>query len=143
MKNRSLGIRMLGSGGWITRGIIRDRRSKMIMIRIQMKTYFDGSILHFLTDLITKLPFGPGFFVCKIWMVSSVALNTYTPALFRHPKYESPTLFRIQISICEHQQTLILPQFDILFQIIKNLTCMKLLNLCIGTHSRRHSSLFL
>ena len=72
---------------------------------------------------------------CKVWMVSGVALNTYAPALLRHAKDKGPTIFRIEVCICHHEEALVLLKLDIAFQIFKNLPCMKLLHFCITTHS--------
>lgn len=69
-------------------------------------------------------------------MMSSIALNTNSPRLLCHSKDESPSLLRVQVSVGEDEETLILVEFDILLQIIKDLASVKLLDFGVVPYPR-------
>lgn len=68
-------------------------------------------------------------------MVPGIALDAYAPALLRHTKDKGPAIFRIEVCVCYYEEALVLIKLDVAFQIFKNLSCMKLLHLCITSHS--------
>lgn len=70
-------------------------------------------------------------FMCKVGMVPSITLNTDSPALLGHSKHKCPPIFRIQVRIGKHKQTLILLQLNISLQIIEDLARVELFHLGI------------
>lgn len=77
----------------------------------------------------------------EVWMVTSIALDAYTPALLRHAEDEGPASLRVQISVCEHEQTLVLLQLHVVFEIFKDLSCVELLHASVASDSRLHHAL--
>lgn len=80
--------------------------------------------------------------VCsEVWMVTGIALNTNTPALFSHTENKSPAIFGVQVCICKYKQTLIWPQVHVILKIFEYLTSMELFHSCIMSYSRLDNSL--
>jgi len=104
-----------------------------------MACCLDGSVLHLFRYLLTKLSLWLTM-LGKIGMVSCVTLDTYSPTLFGHTKHESPSIFWVEISISQHQKTLILFELNMLLKIFEYLTSMKLLNFCICPYPSCHDS---
>lgn len=102
-------------------------------------TYLNCSILYFLRDYLTELTLGFTK-LCEIRMVSSITLYTDTPTLFGHTKHKCPPVFRIEISISEYQQTLMLLKVNVCFQVFKNLPCMELLHFSIHSDPGSNSA---
>ena len=107
-----------------------------------MASCLDGSILNFFRDLLTKLPLWFAV-LSKVGMVSSITLDTDSPALLGHPKYKGPSIFRVQVSIGKHQKALVLFEVDMLFKVFKYLSCMELFDSCIHPHPCLHYTLTL
>ena len=82
-------------------------------------------------------------FLSEVWMMASVALDTYAPALLRHSKHECPAFFWVEVSIGEDQQALVVAQLDVLFEVIKDLSCVELLYPCVRPGSCCHYTLSL
>jgi hypothetical protein len=76
----------------------------------------------------------------KVWMMSCITLNANTPALLRHAEHEGPAILRVQVCVGQHKQTLVLLQLHVIFQILKNLTCVKLLHACITSNARLYDA---
>ena len=68
--------------------------------------------------------------------MSSVWLDADAPTTLGHSKHESPTLFRIQVGICQDEEALVLLEPDILFQVFEDLTCMELLHFSVSSNTR-------
>jgi len=77
----------------------------------------------------------------KVWMVTGIALNANPPALLSHTENKGPAILGIQVSICKHKQTLILPQVHVILKIFEYLTSMELLNASIMSNSGLDNSL--
>ena len=77
----------------------------------------------------------------EVWMVTGIALNTNTPALFSHTENKSPAIFGVQVCICKYKQTLIWPQVHVILKIFEYLTSMELLNASIMSNSGLDNSL--
>ena len=69
-------------------------------------------------------------------MVTRVTLDADPPALLGHSKDESPAILRVEVRISKNQETLVVFQFYVFFQIVKDVTCVKLLHFGIGSDSR-------
>tara|TARA_B110000285_G_C14848415_1_gene478778 strand:+ start:312 stop:551 length:240 start_codon:yes stop_codon:yes gene_type:complete len=74
-------------------------------------------------------------------MMPSITLNANSPTLFSHPKNESPTLFRVQISVGQNKEALILLEFEVVLEIFKELPCMELLDLSVSSYPRVNDAL--
>ena len=79
--------------------------------------------------------------MCEIRMMSRVALNANSPTLLRHSKNECPAILWIQVSICQHEQALILLKLNIRFQVVKYLARVELLHFGVGPDTRLHNFL--
>jgi hypothetical protein len=109
-------------------------------MRKLMTRRFDCSILNFLCNLRTK---HLHIFVGKIGMMTCIALNANSPALFGHSKHECPSLLGIKISICQHKQALVLPQLDVLLEIFENLASVELFHFGVSPDPSLHDALVL
>jgi hypothetical protein len=79
-----------------------------------MACCLDRSILHLFRDLLTKLSLWFAV-LSKVGVVSSITLDTDSPALLGHSKYEGPSIFRVQVSIGKYQEALVLFEVNMLF----------------------------
>ena len=57
-----------------------------------------------------------------------VTLYTDSPALLGHSEHKSPAILRIQVGIGQHQEALVRFKLNVCFEVIKNLSGMKLLD---------------
>ena len=71
----------------------------------------------------------------------SITLNANSPTLFSHPKNESPTLFRVQISVGQNKEALILLEFEVVLEIFKELPSVELLDLSVSSYPRVNDAL--
>lgn len=71
----------------------------------------------------------------KVWVVSSVALDTDPPALLSHSKNKSPPIFWVEVCIGQHQKTLIIFQLYIFLKIVKDMPCMELFYLSVRSNT--------
>ena len=74
----------------------------------------------------------------EIRVMSSITLNADPPRLLCHSKNKCPPVFWIEISVSQHQKTLILLKFYIFLQVIENMTCMELLHMGVRSDSCGH-----
>jgi hypothetical protein len=74
-------------------------------------------------------------------MMPSITLNANSPTLFSHPKNESPTLFRVQISVGQNKEALILLEFEVVLEIFKELPSVELLDLSVSSYPRVNDAL--
>lgn len=82
-----------------------------------------STILHLPSDFGGELSHGS---LTEIGVVSGVALDADSPALFGHAKDEGPAFLWIQISIRQNQKALILLKTNIFLQVVEQLAGMKL-----------------
>ena len=84
---------------------------------------FHSTILYLPGNLGSELSHGS---LAKVRVVSGIALYADPPALLGHAKHKGPALFRIQVGVRQHQQTLVLLQANVFLQVVKQLAGVKL-----------------
>ena len=73
--------------------------------------------------------------MCEVRVVSRVTLNANSPALLGHSEDKSPPILRVEIGVGQHQEALVIFQFNVFLKVVKYMACMKLLDFGIWTNS--------
>lgn len=107
-----------------------------------MARRLDGPVLDLACYLGREVAHGH-VVVREVGVMSRVRLNANTPALLGHSKDERPAVLRVQVCVREHQKALIVAEFDILLEVVKDLASMELFDPRVGSHSSRHYLLLL
>ena len=102
----------------------------------------NSSILHLSRNLGSENPLRLCL-TCKVGVVPCVTLNANPPALLSHSKHESPPVLRVQVSIREHEEALVILKFNVLFQVIEDMSSVELFHLCVWPHSSADDFLLL
>lgn len=111
-------------------------------MRKLMACRLDSSILDLFRNDFIKVPFGLHalLFLGELRVMAGIALDADAPTLLGHAEHEGPPIFRIQVCIRQHEQTLVLPQLNILLEVFKYLPSVKLLDLGVVPHPRLDNS---
>ena len=107
-----------------------------------MACSLDGSILYFPSNFRSEIS-SRLVFMGKVRMMSCITLDANSPTLLCHSKYKSPPILRIQVSVRQHKQALVLLKLDVRFEIVEDLAGMELFDSCVRANSRLHYFLLL
>ena len=99
-----------------------------------MTRCFNCSVLNFFSDFRAEIILR-SVQLSEVRVVTSITLNTDSPALLGHAENKRPSLFRVEVCICKHEQALARSNLDILPQVLKELPCVVLLYLGIVPYS--------
>ena len=106
-----------------------------------MTNSFNSTVLNFIGNgrikIFLKLEFN-----IKFRVMPRVALNAYSPTGLGHSKYKRPSLIRIEISICQYKETLVVIKMNVIFQIFTDLSPMKLFHFSVLSNSCFNCFLF-
>ena len=101
-----------------------------------MTRSLDGSILDQLGDPVVE-DLARSARLRKVRMVPGVGLDADAPAALGHPEDEGPPVLRVQVGVRQHEQALVLPQPQIILQILKYLRGVVLLHFGVRADAGR------
>lgn len=101
-----------------------------------MTRSLDGSILDQLGDPVVEDLARPAR-LRKVRVVPGVGLDADAPAALGHPEDERPPVLRVQVGVRQHEQALVLPQPQIILQILKYLPGVVLLHFGVRADAGR------
>ena len=107
-----------------------------------MTSCLDGTVLDLASNLRGEVAHRD-LVVSEVGMMPRVRLDADAPGLLCHAEHEGPAVLRIQVGIGQHEQALVVAEFDVLFKIIENLPRMELFDPCVWPDTRLNNFLFL
>ena len=97
----------------------------------------DGAVLHLHGDEVIEHAAGLVRTLREVRMVASVRLDADAPAALGHAEDERPAVLRVQVGVRQHEQALVLPQPQIILQILKYLPGVVLLHFGVRADAGR------